>query len=117
LHLVVHGGKWPTPGSSWGLKVVSPTNKVVVSRDVIFNEEAWNWSSKEADKENVVSDEFEEQSQVVTPSASPTSPQPITPPSTHSRPTFTSSSSNDESGRGIPTPIRIGSLKDVYKHT
>jgi hypothetical protein len=24
LHLEVHGGKWPTPGSSWGLKVVSP---------------------------------------------------------------------------------------------
>jgi hypothetical protein len=24
LHLVVHGGKWTTPGSSWGLEVVSP---------------------------------------------------------------------------------------------
>ena len=51
------------------------TNKVVVSKDVVFSEEeAWNWSSKVADKENVVSDEFEEQPQVVTLSASPTSP-------------------------------------------
>jgi hypothetical protein len=98
--------------------VVSPINKIVVSRDVIFSEEeACNWSSKEADKENVVSDESEEQSQVMTPSASPTSPQLVTPPSTHSSPTFTSSSSNDESGKGIPTPIKIGSLKDVYKRT
>jgi hypothetical protein len=49
-------------------KLYNPlTNKVVVNRDVIFNEEeSWNWSNKEADKENVVSDESEEQPQVVT---------------------------------------------------
>jgi hypothetical protein len=94
------------------------TSKVVVSRDVIFSEEeAWNWSSKEADKENVVLDEFEEQPQVVTPSASPTSPQPITPSSTYRSPTSCSSSSSDKSGRGIPTPIKMGSLRDVYERS
>ena len=88
----------------------------MVSRDVIFNdEELWNWSNKEADKENVVSDEFEEQLQVVTPSTSSTSPQPVTPPSTHKSLTSSSSSSNDESKRGIPTPIKMGSLRDVYE--
>jgi hypothetical protein len=56
-------------------KLYNPlTNKVVVSRDVVFSEEeSWNWNNKEADKENVVSDESEEQPQVVTSSASPTS--------------------------------------------
>ncbi|XP_059436317.1 uncharacterized protein LOC132169274 [Corylus avellana] len=62
-------------------KLYNPlTNKVVVSRDVIFSEEeAWNLSSKEANKENVVSDESEEQMPVVTSSTPPTSPQPISP--------------------------------------
>jgi hypothetical protein len=47
----------------------------MVSRDVVFSEEeSWNWSNKEVDKENVVSDKFEEQPQIMTPSASPTSP-------------------------------------------
>jgi hypothetical protein len=95
-------------------KLYNPlTNKVVVSRDVVFSEEeSWNWSNKEADKENVVSDESEEQPQVVTSSASPTSPS-----STQRSPTSGSSSSSDESGRGIPTPIRMGSLRDVYERT
>jgi hypothetical protein len=69
------------------------------------------------DKENAVSDESKEQPQVVTPSASPTSPQPVTPYSTHISPASDSSSSSDESGRGIPTPIKMGSLRDVYKHS
>jgi transposase InsO family protein len=100
-------------------KLYNPlTNKVVVSRDVVFSEEeSWNWSNKEADKENVVSDESEEQPQIVTPSASPTSPQPVTYSSTHRSPTSGSSSSSNESERGIPTPIRMGSLKDVYERT
>jgi hypothetical protein len=90
----------------------------VVSRDVVFSEEeSWNWSNKEADKENVVSDESEEQPQIVTSSASLTSHQPITPSSTQRSPTSGSSSSNDENGRGIPTPIRMGSLRDVYERT
>jgi hypothetical protein len=100
-------------------KLYNPlTNKVMVSRDVVFSEEeSWSWSNKEADKENVVSDESEEQPQVVTSSASPTSPQPVTPSSTQRSPTSGSSSSSDESGRGIPTRIRMGSLKDVYERT
>jgi hypothetical protein len=95
-------------------KLYNPlTNKVVVSRDVVFSEEeSWNWSNKEADKENVVSDESEEQPQIVTPLASPTSPS-----STQRSPTSSSSSSSDESGRGIPTPIRMRSLRDVYEGT
>jgi hypothetical protein len=88
------------------------------SRDVVFSgEESWSWSNKEADKENAVSDESEEQPQVVTSSASPTSPQPVTPSSTQRSPTSGSLSSSDESGRGIPTRIRMGSLKDVYERT
>lgn len=88
----------------------------MVSRDVVFSEEeAWNWRSKEANKENVVSDESEEQMTIVTPSTPPTSPQPVTPSSTHNSPTSSSSFSSDNSNRGIPTPIKMGSLKDVYE--
>lgn len=90
---------------------------MVVSRDVIFSkEEAWNWSSKEANKENVVSDESEDQLPGLTLPAPPSSPQLVTPSSMHISATFGSSSSSNESKGGIPPHIKIGSLSDVYEH-
>jgi hypothetical protein len=86
--------------TSKAYKVYNPiTNKVMVSRDVIFNKnEAWTWSKNEAN-ENVLVEESEEGQQQ--------QEQPNTP-------TFEASSSNDSENL---SSRRIRTLEDIHMRT
>ena len=94
--------------SSKGYKLYNPmTKKMMVCKDVVFDEEAsWNWNDEPKDyKFFVFPDDCDEPSDIASPSVPPTSP--ITPqPNTPS-----SSASSSEGPRGTR------SLRDIYDKT
>ncbi|KAL4020424.1 hypothetical protein IC575_019200 [Cucumis melo] len=91
--------------SSKGYKLYNPvTKKTIVSRDVVFDEEAsWNWNDELEDyKFLCFPDEHDEPSDIASPPTSPITPQ---------QSTSSSSASSSEGPRGMR------SLQDIYDET
>jgi hypothetical protein len=91
--------------SSKGYKLYnSVTKKTIVSRDVVFDEEAlWNWNDEQEDyKFLFFPDERDEPNDIASPPTLPISPQ---------QSTFSSSASSSEGPRGMR------SLRDIYDET
>ena len=80
-------------------KLYNPlTKKLVVSRDVVFNEtEAWSWSNEETVKEQSMVNEPDEPLQEVPPPATPPSPQHVTLSTTRGSPSSEEGSSSESS--------------------
>ncbi|KAA0041958.1 keratin, type I cytoskeletal 10-like [Cucumis melo var. makuwa] len=94
--------------SSKGYKLYNPvTKKAIVSRDIVFDEEAsWNWNDEPKKyKFFLFCDNHDEPSDIASPSTPPTSP--ITPQQ--------STSSSSESSSEGPRDIR--SLQEIYDET
>ncbi|KAA0039326.1 copia-type polyprotein [Cucumis melo var. makuwa] len=91
--------------SSKGYKLYNPvTKKMIVSRDVVFDEEAsWNWNDEPEDyKFLLFPDDQDEPSDIAS---------PPTLPITLQQSTFSSSASSSEGPRGMR------SLRDIYDET
>jgi len=97
-------------------KLYNPlTKKLVVSRDVVFNEaEAWSWSNEETIKEQPVMNEHDEPLHEIPPPATPPSPQHATLSPARGSPSSGEGSSSEFSvQRG---PIKMRSLREIYEH-
>jgi hypothetical protein len=96
-------------------KLYNPlTKKLVVSRDVIFDEESVSsWSNEDKAKEQQVFEELEELSTEAPPSTPP-SFQPTTPSATHrdSTPSMGGSSSSSSTNQS-----KMRSLREIYEQT
>ena len=96
-------------------KLYNPlTKKLVVSRDVVFNEaEAWSWSNEETVKEQPMVNEPDEPLQEDPPPTTPPSPQHATPSPARGSPSSGEGSSSESSvQRG---PIKMRSLREIYE--
>ena len=96
-------------------KLYNPlTKKLVVSRDVVFNEaEAWSWSNEETVKEQPMVNEHDEPLQEDPPLTTPPSPQHATPsPARGSLSSGVGSSSESSVQQG---PIKTRSLREIYE--
>jgi hypothetical protein len=92
----------------------STNKKIVVSRDVIFDEErVWSWSDEEKAKEQQLLEEHEELSTEAPPSTPPSS-QPTTPLAAHrdSTPSMGGSSSRSSTNQS-----KMRSLREIYEQT
>ena len=96
-------------------KLYNPlTKKVVVSRDVVLNEEeVWSQNDEETPKVQPDMEELEELSPCVEPLGAPPSPQPAT-PSTVQRGSPPSVRGRNNASS---TPIRMKSLREIYSQT